>query len=48
VLAADKNRYAVKPQYFASLAIVRFDEDKKLGIQHPDLKIQMMARAQYP
>ena len=38
----------MKPQDYASLAIVRFDEDKKMGIQHSDLKIQMMARAQYP
>ena len=27
---------------------MRFDEDSKVGVQHPDLKIQMMARAQYP
>lgn len=38
----------MKPQDYASLAIVRFDEDNKMGIQHSDLKIQMMARAQYP
>ena len=47
-MAVDKSRYAVKPQDYASLAIIRFDEDQKVGIQHPDLKIQMMARAQYP
>lgn len=47
-MTMDKSRYAVKPQDYASLAIVRFDEDQKIGVQHSDLKIQMMARAQYP
>ena len=47
-MTVDKSRYAVKPQDYASLAIIRFDEDQKVGIQHADLKIQMMARAQYP
>ena len=38
-LTVDKSRYAVKPQDYASLAIIRFDEDHKVGIQHSDLKI---------
>ena len=48
ISAIDKSRYSVKPQDYASLAIVRFDEDSKFGVHHADLKIQMMARAQYP
>ena len=44
----NKSRFSVKPQDYASLAIIKFDEDNKFGIVHNDLKVQMMARAQYP
>ena len=43
-----KSRFEVKPQDYASLAVIQFDEDNKVGLKHPDLKVQMMARAQYP
>jgi hypothetical protein len=45
---ASKSRFTIKPQDYASLAIIKFDEDGKFGISHSDLKVQMMARAQYP
>ena len=44
----DKDRFSVVPQDYASLAIIKFDEDGKVGLKHNELKIQMMARAQYP
>lgn len=43
-----KSRFSVRPQDYASLAIIKFDEDSKFGIHHNDLKVQMMARACYP
>jgi hypothetical protein len=44
----EKSRFEVRPQEYASLAIIKFDEDGKVGLKHADLKVQMMARAQYP
>ena len=35
----DKSKFTVKPADYASLAIIKFDEDKKVGIKHADLKI---------
>lgn len=39
----EAEKYAVKPQDYATLAIVKFE-----GLTHTDLKVQMMARACYP
>jgi len=46
--AETRSRFQIKPQDYASLAVVKIDEDNRVGLQHNDLKIQMMARAQYP
>jgi len=40
-------KYQIKPEDYATLAIVKFGENGE-GIKHAELKVQMMARAVYP
>lgn len=40
-------KYTVAPEDYATLAVMTFGENGA-GVQHQDLKVQMMARAMYP
>lgn len=40
-------KYTVAPEDYATLAVMSFSENGA-GVQHQDLKVQMMARAMYP
>ena len=38
-LLQDKIKFDVPPQEYASLAIIKFDEEGKVGLKHPELRV---------